>query len=1358
LLHLSGNQLSGAIPTELNNLTSLTDNSSDFRWNALYTADTDLANFLNQKQLGAEPWQDTQTIAPANLTVGTITDHSVELTWSPILYTGDTGYYEVWHGTPGGDTVMVKDINPAGDSSPGALTEMGGILYFRGDDGTHGRELWKSDGTAAGTEMVKDINIGSDSSPSHLTEMGGILYFVADDGTHGGELWKSDGTAAGTVMVEDINTGAEWGVLSSIAEMNGTLYFLGNDGGGGNGLWTSDGTPGGAVMVKGGIISGGFWTVVGSTLYFQGNDVTNGSELWKSNGTTAGTVMLKDIYPGPTGSVPEFLTEMVGILYFRADDGTNGSELWKSDGTAAGTVMVKDIDPGADHGFPIYLTEMDGILYFKATDDLSGNGYELWKSDGTAVGTVMVKDINPTGHGNPYDLTAMGGILYFQATDGTYGVELWKSDGTEAGTVMVKNINPTGDGAGDGNPSDLTEMGVILYFQANDGTHGVELWKSDGTTAGTVMLKDINPNPGAGSDLLYLTDVNGTLFFSADDGTNGDELWKSGTLWISPHITADKTTDVFTVNGLNPGTDYAFSLRTVTYPHVDNQNTVQSGYSAEVPVTTADIAADTDGDGMPDVWENTYGDLDPEADIDTDGLSNLQEYQHDTDPNDPDSDDDGLEDGDEIDMGTDPNVQDSDGDTVFDGDDAFPLDITEWADFDGDGIGDNADNCSEDYNEASDWTDIYSASHVDEQPDFDLDGEGDACDRDADNDGFISPYFPDGNDCDDLDPDVYPGVGGCEDIGLKPKIPPVEEIPDADGDGVDDTDDNCPSVANNDQWNSDTDEYGDACDTCPDIDNPDQNIPVWYKDLDNDGYSDGQTLEQCSATAPTVYKAEAELTPGHDCNDGPGGESVNPGATEIPGNGIDDDCDPDTPDVPQDYNITVEVQGQDYGVWMPEDGQPVTIDFTVTGPGPFVQDNFAFTLVEMTSHPGKYTNDDGAPSDDFDPVDFNPNQVVLTPRDFGGSIVIHAAVTVTPGVGDPVFLEKDVRFPKDTDHDGMADQWELANGLDPFVDDSGLDPDGDVSTNFEEYRGYKWGKLNRVEPNGVYKTAAYIPEYIVTHIRTHPGRRDLFIKFMDFGGTYPFAVGEAFYQSGIDVYALDANTVSSATLNEEFNIDVVTIRLAVDTFGFESGHIIKRGVRDYTFATLGLSSFGGDDAYGANCTIYKTAFDYYFSDRPFKNHTTLGGDMNMRNQDNWLGPNNVLDEITAVEDKNDNGEMDGGENKSGDGLLDGDYIVRDPEYPSENHEEPWLFNQDLSPFNINNDLEFLVELPVGEFEHEYTKAQALKHVITHELGHNTGVSLHTEDPTCVMFNQSNNWIRDDKFCDTALQLIRIHNF
>jgi ELWxxDGT repeat protein len=164
-------------------------------------------------------------------------------------------------------------------------------------------------------------------------------------------------------------------------------------------------------------------------------------------------------------------------------------------------------------------------LFFIAGDGV--HGHELWKSDGTKAGTVLVKDINPGSYGSkPRSLVRVGATLFFSADDGTHGRELWKSDGTGPGTVMVKNIKPRGGSAGRFGPSHLTNVRGTLFFVANDGTHGYELWKSDGTTARTIMVKDITPG-ASGSGPLYLTEVGSRLFFNARDDGHGRRLWRS---------------------------------------------------------------------------------------------------------------------------------------------------------------------------------------------------------------------------------------------------------------------------------------------------------------------------------------------------------------------------------------------------------------------------------------------------------------------------------------------------------------------------------------------------------------------------------------------------------------------------------------------------------------------------------------------------------------------------------------------------------------------------------------------------------------------------------------------------------------
>jgi ELWxxDGT repeat protein len=228
-------------------------------------------------------------------------------------------------------------------------------------------------------------------------------------------------------------------------------------------------------------------------------------------------------------------------LYFTTYDSVSTYKLWKSNGTTAGTVIVKDLNSAA---YPAYkLTNFNGTLYFFAGDGT--NGTELWKSDGTPAGTVMVKDINPgINHSFYYShsyysyphLTNVNGTLYFAANNGTNGTELWKSDGTTAGTVMVKNIGTdiyrfdTGKFIpNSSNPDYLTNANGTLFFSATThlvGSTGRELWKSNGTSTTTVLVQDIVPGTGS-SHPTGLTNVNGTVYFGVYTASGDYELWKS---------------------------------------------------------------------------------------------------------------------------------------------------------------------------------------------------------------------------------------------------------------------------------------------------------------------------------------------------------------------------------------------------------------------------------------------------------------------------------------------------------------------------------------------------------------------------------------------------------------------------------------------------------------------------------------------------------------------------------------------------------------------------------------------------------------------------------------------------------------
>ncbi len=501
---------------------------------------------------------------------------------------------ELWvtDGT-GANTVMVKDINSgASSSSPSRLTAVGSTLYFRATNGsTNGSELWKSDGTSSGTLLVKDIYSGSpSSSPDQLTAIGSNLYFAANDGTNGVELWKTDGTSANTVLLKDINTGAGLGSAITNAVGNGTtIMFSADNGTNGAELWKTTGTTANTSLVKNinpdnGNSNIASLTPLGSKIVFSADNGTDGVEPWVTDGTVAGTQMLANINPtAGTGSTTQRFAAAGGLVYFSANNGTQGNEVWKTDGTTAGTSLLKDINSGSGSATPKNFYPFGGSVYFAANDGTNGN--ELWKTDGTAANTVLVKDIvsgssgsSPGGSGIPniisngsmllfaglnqnagqetgwelYGSTGAvgngglikdintssfaassspsnfvypgsGSYVYFEADNGVNGIELWKSDGTAANTTMVKDIT---SGAESTNFSQFVTLGGKIYFSAYSSTAGVELWQSDGTSAGTIVLKDINSGIGS-SDPQGLTVCGSYIYFSADDGTNGRELWRT---------------------------------------------------------------------------------------------------------------------------------------------------------------------------------------------------------------------------------------------------------------------------------------------------------------------------------------------------------------------------------------------------------------------------------------------------------------------------------------------------------------------------------------------------------------------------------------------------------------------------------------------------------------------------------------------------------------------------------------------------------------------------------------------------------------------------------------------------------------
>jgi ELWxxDGT repeat protein len=385
------------------------------------------------------------------------------------------------NGTEWGTKIVKDIVPGQGDSGPEDIVSTAPrTTFFRAWDKKHGEELWKTDGTEKGTKIIKDINPDLPpgarckqgdcgvpkgwSHPDTVTVMGKQVFFAADDGKHGVELWKSDGTAKGTTLVKDINTipgnsnpNETGDAINRSAEVEKlyvvgkTLYFRASDGKHGVELWKSDGTAKGTTLVK---------------------DINTAAPApintaCKRRKSCVGSSWVDDIaVVGKTAAGRK--------IYFTATDGKHGLELWKSDGTNKGTKLVKSINPSSareasDIGNLVALRKR---LYFSAND--GKHGVELWESDGTRSGTKLVKDINPgKADSNPDQLTAFKGRLLFSADDGVHGSEMWRSNGTKANTALLINLEP---GAAGSEPGELTTSGPFLYFAASTPSAGEELW------------------------------------------------------------------------------------------------------------------------------------------------------------------------------------------------------------------------------------------------------------------------------------------------------------------------------------------------------------------------------------------------------------------------------------------------------------------------------------------------------------------------------------------------------------------------------------------------------------------------------------------------------------------------------------------------------------------------------------------------------------------------------------------------------------------------------------------------------------------------------------------------------------------
>jgi ELWxxDGT repeat protein len=498
---------------------------------------------------------------------------------------------------------LIKDINTTEEVVSGMDTyplfeTVGGQVVFTAWSPQTGGELWRSDGTAKGTQLVKDINPGEGEGvqlyqPARA-KLGDVLVFAADDGAVGTELWRTDGTSAGTLRLQDLWPGIESGNPNNFVVAGQRIFFTAAYSATHKALWVTDGTVTGTqqlhVFAHIPDLVNGTETMLAlsnGVLLFNAAETQGNNELWRSDGTSAGTVLVQEILPGNNGSNPTRFYEIGGNgALFAALDGNTGLELWYTNGDVGNTYLVKDLAKGGN-SFPQMLTtltmtndgnssqrtlltasEPNGKLglwftnglpddIFENTQKLFEGGkrnpyesqrtfvgklqkrfdtleYELallalmdnrgltqlYASDGSKVGTTKLLEIEPIVHSDT-DVAQLEGQLFFPASSLNGGVELWRSDGTNGGTMPVAELKPGDLGS---YPQDLTVMNGQLFFLASGDKVGRELYVTTGN--GASLVADVWPGPNTGVSAI-LGVVNGVLYLVANDGVGGFELWKS---------------------------------------------------------------------------------------------------------------------------------------------------------------------------------------------------------------------------------------------------------------------------------------------------------------------------------------------------------------------------------------------------------------------------------------------------------------------------------------------------------------------------------------------------------------------------------------------------------------------------------------------------------------------------------------------------------------------------------------------------------------------------------------------------------------------------------------------------------------
>ncbi|MCB9920197.1 MAG: hypothetical protein H6832_17480 [Planctomycetes bacterium] len=456
--------------------------------------------------------------------------------------------YEAGYGWGAYETTLASGITRAifRGGEPSELTQVGDLLFFAASSLANGRELWSFDLTGrrrTGELVLHELRPGiQGSDPRDLVAHDATtLLFAADDGIVGRELWRSDGTVAGTRLVVDLEPGPRGSEPSEFYVVGGgRTYFSASRQGTtvlGPSLWRTDGTANGTQF------SG---TLTNNNLADSPVDMTQvGSEYWvlgRNQGvirvdTRSDTHDLLDIPAdrlheearlGSAILVAQDRTSLLPSVWFAA---TNSSPVLLR-GPSASEPNV-GFDAQLEHAASLGSSLLFAGRGFEIRNSqYQSQGEELWITDGTKAGTTLLRDIVAgDGSSAPRDLVRLGTRVLFSAWDPQHGRELWVSDGTIAGTQLLRDLST-------GMASGMDGRGIVIgnemFFSGNGA-----LYRTDGTAAGTKSVRAIPPpNPDASPDYFAATPTS-VCFVATSRNANDTivrELHRASPQRNGPHV------------------------------------------------------------------------------------------------------------------------------------------------------------------------------------------------------------------------------------------------------------------------------------------------------------------------------------------------------------------------------------------------------------------------------------------------------------------------------------------------------------------------------------------------------------------------------------------------------------------------------------------------------------------------------------------------------------------------------------------------------------------------------------------------------------------------------------------------------